>query len=134
DAQYTGDDITVTHVYANDYVAINKYCDEVRIMAYDQTSIDLKLNAAKGSGAFYMPVADPDWVSKVLALTVKTISPKKIMLGVPTYGYQYEVGWSDGVATYKRLRAMDFDEAMDLADAVSATPVRNNAGELSFAF
>ena len=125
---------TTTPQYANDYVAINTYCDEVRIMAYDQGTIDLKLNATKGNGAFYAPVADPDWISKVLALTVKTISRKKIMLGIPTYGYQYEVTWANGVTEYKRLRSETFTQAMDLADAVSIAPVRNSAGELSLVF
>jgi spore germination protein YaaH len=120
--------------YANDYVAINKYCDEVRIMAYDQQNIDIKLNAAKGDGKFYMPVADPDWVEKVLKETLKTINKSKVTLGIPTYGYEYEVSWANGITTYKRLRSRTFKQAMDLAAAVGATPQRNNAGELSFAY
>ena len=103
-------------------------------MAYDQGNIDLKLDTQKGSNAFYMPVADPDWVEKVIKETIKTISPKKIMLGIPTYGYEYEVTWADGTTTYKRLRSRTFTQAMDLADSVGATPVRNNAGELSFVY
>jgi len=75
--------------FANDYVAINKYCDRVRIMAYDQQSIDQRLNdLAPGP---YIPVADPKWVEKVITLAAKTISKKKIVIGIPTYGYEYEV-------------------------------------------
>ncbi len=134
DSMYPSDASSTVHQYANDYVAINKYCDEVRIMAYDQGSIDLNLNAKKGNGAFYMPVADPDWVKKVLDLATKTIGRKKIMLGIPTYGYQYEVSWVNGVTTYKRLRAMSFGQAMDLADALGTAPLRNSAGELSLTY
>jgi len=120
--------------YANDYSVLNKYCDEVRIMAYDQGTIDLKLNAKKGNGNFYAPVADRDWVEKVIQETVKTISSKKIMLGVPTYGYEYEVDWRDGATTYRRLRSVNFFTAMNLADAVIAYPSRNSGGELGFSY
>ena len=37
--------------YVNDYKVINKYCDEVRIMTYDQTTADIKLNDSKGMHA-----------------------------------------------------------------------------------
>jgi len=104
---------------ANDYVVLNKYCDEVRVMAYDQGTIDLKLDAKKGTGHLYAPVADPAWVEKVIKETVKTISRKKVMLGIPTY---------------RRLRSVNFFTAMNVADRVGATPVRSSAGELSFTY
>lgn len=134
DSMYANEPPGTVHKYANDYAAINKYCDEVRIMAYDQGAIDLKLNDKKGNGVFYMPVADPEWVKKVLDHAVKFISRKKIMLGIPTYGYQYEVSWDGGVTTYKRLRAMAFDQAMGLSDFLGVSPTRNNAGELSLTY
>ncbi len=118
--------------YANDYAVLNKYCDEVRIMTYDQGTIDLKLDAAKGNGKLYAPVADTDWVEKVIKETIKTISRKKIMLGVPTYGYEYEATWSEGVTTYRRLRSLNYFTAMQLANSAGAVALRNNAGELGF--
>lgn len=123
-----------TMEYANDYKAMGKYCDTIRIMAYDQGTVDLTLNAKKGLGSFYAPVADPAWVEKVIKETLKMVSPKKIMLGIPTYGYEYEVSWNDRVTTYKRLRANTFVSATKLAQLVGVMPFRNNAGELALVY
>ena len=120
--------------YANDYTAINKYCDEVRIMAYDQGVIDLKLNAQKGQANFYAPVADPEWVAKVIKEVSKTISRKKIVLGIPTYGYEYEVTRTGDSLTYKRMRSHTYTQAVLRAASFGATPYRNNAGEMSFVY
>lgn len=119
---------------ANDYVALNKYCDEVRIMSYDQGLIDGKLDRAKGNGKLYAPVADVDWVKKTIQETIKYVNPKKIMLGIPTYGYEYEVSWADGFTTYKRLRSHTFFQAINRAVALNVVQERNSAGEYSFAY
>lgn len=120
--------------YADDYTVLNKYCDEIRVMAYDQGTIDLALDVEKGSSTLYAPVADPDWVARVLQNMLMTINPKKVMLGIPTYGYEYQVSWANGVTTYERVRSFTFQEAMDRADVVGIAPTRNNADELSYAY
>jgi len=120
--------------YANDYATLNKYCDEVRIMAYDQGVIDVKLDAIKGSGELYAPVADTAWAEKIIKEATKTISPKKIMLGIPTYGYEYQVSWENGITTYERLRSHTFFQAIIRSATVAAIPKRNSAGELSFTY
>ncbi len=118
--------------YANDYKVLNKYCDQVRLMAYDQGGVDKLLNTEKGNGRLYAPVADPAWVEKILQEVLKTISPKKVMLGIPTYGYEYQATWADGITTYRRLRSINFSTAMTLMNSLGLTPERNSAGELGF--
>jgi spore germination protein len=120
--------------FANDYKVLAKYCDEFRIMAYDQRNIDLKLNAAKGKNLLYAPVADTDWVKKVVAETTKYVSPKKIMLGIPTYGHEYVANDSGPYRTYDRVRALTYKDAMELAARVGQKPARNLAGEMSFSY
>lgn len=89
-ARYEGTPPQDAGTYANDFAAFNKYCDRVRIMTYDQGTIDVQLNAAAKSVP-YVPIADPRWVEKVVKETAKSIGKHKIVLGVATYGYEYEV-------------------------------------------
>lgn len=124
--------IPKTIEYANDFVAINSYCDRVRIMTYDQQSIDLKLNqAAIGP---YVPVADPKWVEKVMRLAAKTISKKKLVIGIPTYGYEYSVKELAEGYEYHLLWAFNPRYAFQLAGALHLPVIRNEAGELSFSY
>lgn len=120
--------------YANDYNAIGTYCDIVEIMAYDQQRADIKLNAAR-TGAPYMPVADIDWVQKVIMLTAQTIPKEKLVLGIPTYGTEYEVTVSPNwYQDYKRIRAVNPDTAIALMKKQKAKASRNSAGEMAFTY
>ncbi len=119
--------------FANDYYAINKYCDRVELMTYDQGTIDLRLNAART--APYAPVADPGWVESVVTLAAQTISRNKIILGVPTYGYEYLVTpLGGGGFQYKRLWAFNPGYALNLAAQYGATVTRTSASELGFTY
>lgn len=121
-----------TPEYANDYPSLNRYCDRVRIMAYDQASVDRKLTTTIDGP--YIPVADPRWVEKVLTLAEKDISKKKLMLGVATYGYEYKVTPLTSGYAYDLQWAFNPVYATDLAASLGKTPERNSAGEISFSY
>jgi spore germination protein YaaH len=132
DSLYTPASMPDKFEYANDYVAINKYCDRVRLMTYDQESADLTLNAS--STGPYTPIADSKWVEKVVNLAAQTISKSKLMIGVATYGYEYDTtAYADGY-TYDLLWAFNPRYATDIAKAYNITPARNSAGEMSFSY
>jgi spore germination protein YaaH len=123
--------------YSNDYAVIGSVCDQVRIMAYDQAGDDRNLvNQNIASGNMYKPVADIDWVEKIATLALREIPAKKIVLGIPTYGYKYEIKQQSGTSTptYSRIGSMNFNYADDLAKSLHITPTRNSAGELSFIY
>ncbi len=120
--------------YANDFKVIGTVCDEVRLMTYDQQRADLSLNAQK-AGMPYVPVADIDWVRKVAQLTMQTIPKNKIMLGVATYGREWEVSViRNQYQNYSSLWTVTHDYSMDFADQMNIKPLRNSAGELSFSY
>lgn len=123
-------------IYANDFKAINKYCDRVRIMAYDQQGVDQKLaNQAASSSQLYAPIADPAWVEKVVNLAAKDIARSKIVIGVPTYGYEYEVTAYAGTQyLYNILWTFNPRYATDIAAQYGVTPSRNSAGEMFFTY
>ncbi len=130
DSRYSSPDKIPTDIeYANDFSQINKYCDRVRIMAYDQGRIDLKLNDAKGDP--YVPVADVDWVRKVMEVAAKEIDKDKLVIGIPTYGYEYDTFLdSDGDMNYSYLWSFNPGYVTEVASKVGATPERNSAGEM----
>ncbi|MFA5997613.1 MAG: glycosyl hydrolase family 18 protein [Candidatus Paceibacterota bacterium] len=119
--------------YANDYKSLNKYCDRVEIMAYDQGVISRKLNKARM--APYAPVADPAWVESLVTLAMKDIDKKKIIIGVPTYGYEYLVTPVPGDGyKYKVLWPFNLKYGTDVAARLGITPVRTSAGEIGFSY
>jgi spore germination protein YaaH len=119
--------------YANDYAALNKYCDRVEMMAYDQGTIDVLLNNART--APYAPVADPGWVESMVNLAAESISKNKIVIGIPTYGYEYTVTPLSGSGfQYKVLWPFNPRYATDIAKKLNITPVRTSANELGFVY
>ena len=121
--------------YANDFKAINKYCDRVRFMTYDQQTVDVQLGKdADDNGAVYGPVSDVRWVEKAIKEAMKTIPKRKIVIGIPTYGYEWDVhAYSDGY-TYDLLWTFNPQWGFDLASEYNVTPVRNSGGELGFTY
>jgi len=132
DSRYeTPEDIPADIEYANDFSEINKHCERVRIMAYDQGRFDVKLNNANKDP--YVPVADRAWVEKVMRLTALEIDKSKLVIGVPTYGYEYDMFSAldgSGEMEYSRLWSFNMGYATDTAAKLGLTPVRNSAGEL----
>ncbi len=119
--------------FANDFPSLNKYCDRVRFMAYDQQSIDLNLNKAHVK-ELYSPVSDPAWVEKTIRLAMKDIKKNKIMIGVPTYGYEYDVtAYADGY-TYDLQWSFNPGYAWPIAQQYGITPQRNSYGEMFFTY
>ena len=120
--------------YANDFVQINKYCDRVRFMTYDQQTVDVALNQKQGS-APYVPIADPKWVEDAIRLAMQSISKNKIEIGVATYGYEWTVTpLSQSGYNYDLQWAFNPRYATDLAAQIGAKIQRNSAGELSFSY
>jgi spore germination protein YaaH len=121
--------------YANDLTMINKYCDRVRLMTYDQESVDKTLNNAAGN-SIYTPVSDPAWVSIVVKYMEKSISAKKIEIGVATYGYEYNITpyANNSGYLYDLLWSFNPKYATQIASSFGIAPLRNKAGELGFTY
>jgi spore germination protein YaaH len=126
--------VPATIEYSNDYAEINEHCDRIKLMTYDQGRADLKQNSAN-KGSPYSPVADAEWVEKVIKLALQYFPEEKVSLGVATYGYEYEITVSpDWYQGYRRLWAFNPTYATDLAEDLDIEPGRNSAGEIGFSY
>lgn len=138
DSRYYGTDVPAdATTYANDYKAINKYCDRVRIMAYDQQGVDLQqATVAASSSELYAPLADPVWVQKVVELAAKDIKRSKIMIGIPTYGYEYDVtAYANSQYMYDILWTFNPGYATQIEQQYGVTPMRNPiSGEMMLTY
>lgn len=119
--------------HANDYTVLNRYCDTVRIMAYDQQGDDRTLVRASDE-PYYFPIADSAWVEKTIKEAIYEIDRRKIVLGIPTYGYVMQATSNGGRTTYKKISAIDFGDAARRAIQYHQIPMRNASGELQYGY
>jgi spore germination protein YaaH len=98
-----------------DYAELGKSADFISIMAYDQ----------HGSFGGPGPVAGLPWVRGISEYSAKTISPRKVSLGVPFYGRQWEAAepgkWSSRSTRYRDAAAA-MATAESLWDETESTP------------
>lgn len=123
--------------YANDLKEVNRSCDRVRIMTYDQQTADLELNkVARSAKEIYAPVADVKWVEKVVEYMGQDIDKRKMAIGIATYGYIYQImPHTDGSGYgYIKVEAFNPGYGTQIAKEYKLTPERNRAGELSLSY
>jgi spore germination protein YaaH len=110
---------------AHNYAALGQAADYIRIMAYDKHY----------SGGPPGPVAPLSWVDQVVAFAVSQIPKEKIILGIPTYGYDWPLtaGGKGKSVVHDQAAAVSFSRGAPVNwDAGSATPFINyNDGDVN---
>ncbi|MEW6181876.1 MAG: stalk domain-containing protein [Bacillota bacterium] len=109
----TSNDLQNAWSGAFDYEAIGRTCDYMILMTYDEHW----LKGAPG------PVASISWVTKVVEHAVSCVQSHKLLLGIPTYGYD----WSTQGAKVVRWNEVDrllnkYGQDKVFWDSASATP------------
>lgn len=99
-----------------DWIAIGRAADSVKIMAYDY----------HWNGSVAGPLTPFGWLEEVAAYATQTIPFGKAVMGLPWYGYD----WLGKVAT-----SVTYAQAMAKAKSVGATVTRDAAsGELTYTY
>jgi len=107
----------------SEYSGIASACDQVRIMAYDKYFYDF------GSGNFSTTIplsisvgnAPLSFDKSAIAIAEKYIPANKIILGIPTYGYDFTYSISGATRKVKWYSAPSYTDAIALAKKVGAT-------------
>lgn len=79
---------------AYDYQALGRSADLLMPMAYDEHY----------QGGPPGNIADRSWVAAVLRYTVSVVPPSKVVLGIPTYGYDWSLGPAKALSYYQAAR------------------------------
>jgi len=108
----SSDDPSDDWTWPFDYAAIGKTADLIQVMTYDEHV----------PGQPPGPVAGLDWMTADLDYAVSQIDGGKILLGLPAYGYDFDVTHSTGVV-------VEWRDSAALVGSTGAHPVWDPATE-----
>ncbi|UQZ47408.1 glycosyl hydrolase family 18 protein [Bacillus sp. PK3-037] len=102
-----------------DYAKIGKYADYVQVMTYDEHGVW----GEPGS------VASTSWIKRSLQFSVKKIKANKVIMGVPAYGYDWDL--KDGSSS----SAKEWNDIKPLIKKRKAKPAFNKkTGSMTFSY
>jgi len=114
-AAKTSDTQTWAGPGGNDWTALGASADSIKIMAYDK-------HYPGGAAGAITPL---DWLDAVVAYAEAHVAAKKVIVGLPWYGYDW-LGTSASAVTYA--------SGVQLAVSQGVTPSRDANGELTFSY
>jgi spore germination protein YaaH len=100
---------------SQDFVALGKLADSIKIMAYDYSY----------DGSTAGAITPLDWLDRITTYAESTIAADKIIVGLPFYGYDW---------TGTAGKTVTFASATKLAQTNNATIVRDANGEATFTY
>jgi spore germination protein YaaH len=114
--------VTTQFSAAYNYAALAPYLDLVTIMTYDYSY----------SGGAPGPIAPVTWQEKVLNYAVPIFGAGKVLLGVPFYGYDWNITQREKSPTTYRANSRSFDETMQLGQTNNGTFGFDNASKTPY--
>ena len=100
---------------AFDFAALGKTADILQVMTYDQ----------HGPWSTPGPVAGLNWVEPCIAFSVSVVAPSKLCLGIPAYGYDWNMTAKSGVQVF-------WKDIPALISKTGATPQWDSASSSPF--
>lgn len=77
--------------YTYDYAALGESADYLQLMTYDEHGTW----SEEGYGGEPGPVSGIDWIEQVLTYAVSLVEPSRLLIGLPAYGYDWNLSTSD---------------------------------------
>ena len=102
----TSDDPSDDWSWPYDYAVIGKTADFLQVMTYDENV----------PGQTPGPVAGIDWMTECLNYAISQVDANKLLLGLPAYGYDFDVTHNTGVT-------VEWRDFASLVQSTGANPV-----------
>lgn len=126
---------TRTMSWANDLSVLGENCDQVRVMAYDQVFQVYRDDTFETVGEeMSAPNADLRWVGEVIEYFLRYVPKGKLVLGIPTYGWEFSVSKTADGYRYTRIGSLNYPAAVEKAEKYNVSPVRTPGEELVFTY